>query len=377
MIHRIQGWELGVHECHCMVRRVLAEALERLGCGSSDLLLLQGVAVQAVAAGEAGVAEVGHEAGGSVSEASPSLEARERWAAAEPPPLPGSSPPRLPPSPPAAPADATDVPVMHNNVALPPPNARSQVASPDPRSLHAVEQLQQYRAVLPLQPMLTPSMQAAASLVSPQVPSAQPTAIQEASRTISLGRLVAGSRCNLCSKKVSEDFGGLICWRQRKNGGEAGGCREGVCWRCMKRAPRDSFGDIRTNKEEFESWGDDAWWMHEGCMRDSDWADYMGEAADDAAAEEQKHNEAGQTTATADLPQDPLPSCAGVSDTAEAAETDELPLQVEAMSVRQLKEILAEKRVDCTDCIEKLDLIKRVRTSLEADAVKVAVCEVD
>mmetsp|Transcript_35936 Transcript_35936/g.71180 ORF Transcript_35936/g.71180 Transcript_35936/m.71180 type:complete len:138 (-) Transcript_35936:5-418(-) len=137
----------------------------------------------------------------------------------------------------------------------------------------------------------------------------------------------------------------------------------------MKRAPRDSFGSIRTTKEEFEAWGDDAWWMHEGCMRDGDWADYMGVAAEDAAVEEQEQKEPGQTAEPAKMLQDPPPPCAGVSDIAE----------VETMSVRQLKEILAEKQVDCTDCIEKLDLIKRVRTlrGIDGHKVKAAVCEVD
>lgn len=88
-----------------------------------------------------------------------------------------------------------------------------------------------------------------------------------------------GDICRLCTKPTAKEHGGVICRRRRADGG-IGGCGEAVCWRCMKRAPKDSFGGTRTTKEEFESLGEDAWWMHEGCFEGNDYADYFGEEAE-------------------------------------------------------------------------------------------------
>merc|ERR1719498_1221838 len=86
----------------------------------------------------------------------------------------------------------------------------------------------------------------------------------------------SGSACRLCAKTVKDDKSGIICRRKRSDGTVVG-CGDEVCWRCMKRAPRESFGKVRTTKEEFESLGEDAWWMHEFCLEDEDYEDYYGE----------------------------------------------------------------------------------------------------
>ena len=51
----------------------------------------------------------------------------------------------------------------------------------------------------------------------------------------------AGMACRLCTKVPT--CGGVIC-RRRRPDGSVGGCGEGVCWRCMKRAPREKFGKV-------------------------------------------------------------------------------------------------------------------------------------
>lgn len=86
-----------------------------------------------------------------------------------------------------------------------------------------------------------------------------------------------GMVCRLCTKPTVKEHAGIICRRKRADG-SIGGCGEGVCWRCMKRAPRESFGKVRTTKEEFESLEEDAWWMHEMCFEDADYKDYYGES---------------------------------------------------------------------------------------------------
>merc|ERR1712066_1104282 len=86
-----------------------------------------------------------------------------------------------------------------------------------------------------------------------------------------------GMVCRLCTKAVTKEFAGIVCRRIRADGTRAG-CGAGVCWRCMKRAPRESFGQVRTTKEEFESLEEDAWWMHEGCFEGNDYKDYFGES---------------------------------------------------------------------------------------------------
>lgn len=89
--------------------------------------------------------------------------------------------------------------------------------------------------------------------------------------------MLVGTVCRLCTKSVTKEFAGVICRRHRANG-TLGGCGEAVCWRCMKRAPRESFGQVRTTKEEFASLEDEAWWMHEGCFEEGDYKDYFGES---------------------------------------------------------------------------------------------------
>jgi len=89
--------------------------------------------------------------------------------------------------------------------------------------------------------------------------------------------MLAGTICRSCAKPTAKEQGGVIC-RRRRHDGSLGGCGEGVCWRCMKRAPRESFGQVRTTKEEFESLEEDAWWMHERCFADGDYKDYFGES---------------------------------------------------------------------------------------------------
>uniref|UniRef100_A0A7S0AAU1 RNF34/RFFL HeH domain-containing protein n=1 Tax=Pyrodinium bahamense TaxID=73915 RepID=A0A7S0AAU1_9DINO len=182
------------------------------------------------------------------------------------------------------------------------------------------------------------------------------------------GWLPMGARCGVCSKKVADECGGVVC--QRRGGDGTAGCGEGVCWRCMKRAPRDSFGGVRTTREEFESWGDDAWWMHEGCMRDEDWADYVGEGAAELAQEAAPEPAEGGGEAAAGKV-----TVATEDERLTPPELDEVPraeeqgqagpgVRVETLSVRQLKDILAANHVDCADCIEKADLVKRVLKTL-------------
>jgi len=79
--------------------------------------------------------------------------------------------------------------------------------------------------------------------------------------------------CSVCQKQVAVS-GGIFCGRRRSDG-SLKGCGAAVCWRCMNRSSKDAdFGQVRTNKAEFESLGEDAWWMHEACMEDEDLQDY-------------------------------------------------------------------------------------------------------
>lgn len=89
--------------------------------------------------------------------------------------------------------------------------------------------------------------------------------------------MAVGAVCRLCTKPTAQERAGIICRRKRADG-SVGGCAEGYCWRCMKRAPRESFGKVRTTKEEFESLEEDAWWMHEMCFEGEDYKDYYGES---------------------------------------------------------------------------------------------------
>mmetsp|Transcript_91937 Transcript_91937/g.256122 ORF Transcript_91937/g.256122 Transcript_91937/m.256122 type:complete len:1055 (-) Transcript_91937:12-3176(-) len=102
--------------------------------------------------------------------------------------------------------------------------------------------------------------------------------------------MTVGATCRLCTKPVTKEFAGVVCRRHRADG-SIGGCGEGICWRCMKRAPRESFGNVRTTKEEFESLEDDAWWMHEGCFEEGDYKDYFGESEPE---EEKRRREQGR-----------------------------------------------------------------------------------
>lgn len=86
----------------------------------------------------------------------------------------------------------------------------------------------------------------------------------------------SGDICRLCGKPQMQDEGGIFC-RRRRQDGRIAGCGEAICWRCMKRAPKDAFGKVRCTKEEFAGLGEDAWWMHQHCFEDGDWQDYFGE----------------------------------------------------------------------------------------------------
>ncbi|CAK9113789.1 unnamed protein product [Durusdinium trenchii] len=99
-----------------------------------------------------------------------------------------------------------------------------------------------------------------------------------------------GDNCRLCGKQQQEK-GGVFC-RRRRSDGRTAGCNEGVCWRCMKRAPKDSFGKVRCTKEEFADLGEDAWWMHQHCFEDGDWKDYFGESE----PEDEKWHRTGEAT---------------------------------------------------------------------------------
>eukprot|EP00928_Gymnodinium_smaydae_P020829 TRINITY_DN18054_c0_g2_i1.p1 TRINITY_DN18054_c0_g2~~TRINITY_DN18054_c0_g2_i1.p1 ORF type:complete len:659 (+),score=153.38 TRINITY_DN18054_c0_g2_i1:138-2114(+) len=96
------------------------------------------------------------------------------------------------------------------------------------------------------------------------------------------GWMTPGAECTLCSKKVTAR-GGIVCGRKRPCG-QIVGCGANVCWKCMVKARKEDFGDVRTTKEEFVSLGDEAWWLHEGCMAPEDEAAYFD--AGDADAEE-------------------------------------------------------------------------------------------
>eukprot|EP00440_Ansanella_granifera_P009339 gb/GFBE01010121.1/.p1 GENE.gb/GFBE01010121.1/~~gb/GFBE01010121.1/.p1 ORF type:complete len:116 (+),score=35.48 gb/GFBE01010121.1/:1-348(+) len=91
--------------------------------------------------------------------------------------------------------------------------------------------------------------------------------------------------CCLCSKQVVER-GGVVCGRRRPSG-EVVGCGAGVCWKCMNKAKKEDFGSVKTTKAEFASLGDEAWWMHEACMKSEDEAAFFGSDDDAGASEEE------------------------------------------------------------------------------------------
>merc|ERR1712232_296169 len=84
--------------------------------------------------------------------------------------------------------------------------------------------------------------------------------------------LPEGHRCSTCNKMVLAQ-GGAFCCRRRPDS-TVGGCGVALCWTCMNRAPRETFGTIKTNKNEFASLGRGAWWMHEACMNATDMREY-------------------------------------------------------------------------------------------------------
>mmetsp|Transcript_36028 Transcript_36028/g.53798 ORF Transcript_36028/g.53798 Transcript_36028/m.53798 type:complete len:206 (-) Transcript_36028:287-904(-) len=98
-----------------------------------------------------------------------------------------------------------------------------------------------------------------------------------------IGWLPEGEHCVRCGKSVVEQ-GGIYCGRKRPNG-ECVGCFEGICWKCMNKAGKKEFGNVKTSKTEFASLGADAWWMHEKCMSPEDKRSYFGE---DDEEEDQK-----------------------------------------------------------------------------------------
>lgn len=86
--------------------------------------------------------------------------------------------------------------------------------------------------------------------------------------------LPQGARCSVCKRKAAEDGAGVVCRRRRPDGSD-GGCRKGVCWRCMKPTPGDTLGKVRVMRAEFKALGSKAWWMHEVCLTGEDERDYF------------------------------------------------------------------------------------------------------
>ncbi|CAE7409147.1 HERC2 [Symbiodinium natans] len=74
-----------------------------------------------------------------------------------------------------------------------------------------------------------------------------------------------GAACGLCLQQVPETASGVLCFRVRPDGTEAG-CSKSVCFPCMARASSVMFGKVRVNKEIWMAMGAQAWWMHERCM---------------------------------------------------------------------------------------------------------------
>lgn len=99
-----------------------------------------------------------------------------------------------------------------------------------------------------------------------------------AAAPLAVGWLSEGHRCGLCFKCVVE-HGGIFCGRHRPCGTVVG-CKAAVCWRCMNKTARDSFGKIRTTRAEFISLGASAWWMHEKCMASADLSEYYKDDED-------------------------------------------------------------------------------------------------
>lgn len=111
----------------------------------------------------------------------------------------------------------------------------------------------------------------------------QPCVVNDSERKT--GMLPPLTDCTRCGRKglPGVENAGVFCGRITEDGRFVG-CGSAICWRCMRRGPNDQLGAIRTTKEECESLGNDAWWMHDFCMRDSDKKDYYG--GQDPAGEE-------------------------------------------------------------------------------------------
>merc|ERR1712066_910241 len=84
--------------------------------------------------------------------------------------------------------------------------------------------------------------------------------------------LEAGTSCKRCLKVVV-NHGGVFCGWVDVNDVFVG-CSAAVCWRCMRRAPKEALGELRITKTEVASVGDTAWWMHDFCMRPQDKTDF-------------------------------------------------------------------------------------------------------
>jgi len=115
---------------------------------------------------------------------------------------------------------------------------------------------------------------------------------QSSSSRAKVGMLPPLTDCTRCRRKglPGVENAGVFCGRIAADGIFVG-CGAALCWRCMRRGGDEQIGTLRTSKEECESLGGDAWWLHDYCMRESDRADYYGEQ--DPAIEAADEPEAG------------------------------------------------------------------------------------
>jgi len=168
----------------------------------------------------------------------------------------------------ATPPPAVAVPDLAQEAPPSPPPSPKRMPRPKLRGVSATSE------ALALAPASELPVSASAAAPQPASAAASPLVATAAKKAeaIPVGWLPEGSRCGTCSKSVLE-FGGVFCGRRRPSGRVAG-CGAGVCWRCMNKGPKESFGKVRTTKTEFSSLGADAWWMHEACMSKADKRDY-------------------------------------------------------------------------------------------------------
>merc|ERR1719213_1476599 len=130
----------------------------------------------------------------------------------------------------------------------------------------------------------------------------------------------------------------------------------------MKRAPRDSFGKVRTTREEFESLGMDSWWMHEMCMNATDSSEYYGvpshepgspapqplineQAVEPAERNASSHHppQVASAQAPAETPTQAPPTQSTDANASSGPAKDSSAPDVRKMSVKQLKEFLNSK----------------------------------